>query len=111
MEDYKEKLRELLVITAKQNASDLHIAVGRRPTIRVDGVLVPIQKEPITTPEIAEGVIEKSVQNQNLMPLKIILADLKILLFLILNGNIFLIVLTIKYKSLSFSSPHSASHS
>ncbi len=57
MEDYKEKLRELLVITAKQNASDLHIAVGRRPTIRVDGVLVPIQKEPITTPEIAEGVI------------------------------------------------------
>ncbi|OGZ52754.1 MAG: type IV pili twitching motility protein PilT [Candidatus Ryanbacteria bacterium RIFCSPLOWO2_01_FULL_48_26] len=57
MEDYKEKLRELLIITAKQNASDLHIAVGRRPTIRVDGVLVPIQKEAITTPEIAEGLI------------------------------------------------------
>lgn len=57
MEDYKEKLRELLIITAKQNASDLHIAVGRRPTIRVDGTLVPIQKEPITTPEVAEGVI------------------------------------------------------
>ncbi len=57
MEDYKEKLRDLLVITAKQNASDLHIAVGRRPTIRVDGVLVPIQKEPITTPEMAEGLV------------------------------------------------------
>ncbi len=57
MDDYKEKLRELLIATAKQNASDLHIAVGRRPTIRVDGVLVQIQKEPVTTPEIAEGII------------------------------------------------------
>jgi twitching motility protein PilT len=57
MEDYKEKLRDLLVTTAKQNASDLHIAVGRRPTLRIDGVLVPLQKESITTPESAEGLI------------------------------------------------------
>lgn len=57
MGDYKEKLRDLLVMTAKQNASDLHIAVGRRPTIRVDGVLVPVQKEQIMTPEAAEGII------------------------------------------------------
>ena len=55
--DYAEKLKELLTTTAKQNASDLHIAVGRRPTIRVDGVLVALQKESITTPEMAEGII------------------------------------------------------
>ncbi len=56
-EDHKAKLNELLTACAKQNASDLHIAVGRRPTLRVDGVLVPLQKEPITTPELAEGII------------------------------------------------------
>ncbi|MDO8516446.1 MAG: PilT/PilU family type 4a pilus ATPase [bacterium] len=56
-EDYREKLDELLVTTARQNASDLHIAVGRKPTLRVDGVLVPISKEAIVTPEAAEGLI------------------------------------------------------
>ncbi len=55
--DYAEKLKELLTSTAKQNASDLHLAVGRRPTMRVDGVLVPLQKEAIITPEMAEGLI------------------------------------------------------
>jgi twitching motility protein PilT len=57
MDDFKQKLNELLLATAKQSASDLHIAVGRRPTLRIDGVLVPLQKEAITTPEIAEGIL------------------------------------------------------
>ena len=57
MDDFKAKLIDLLMTTAKQGASDLHIAVGRRPTLRIDGVLVPLQKEPITTPEEAEGII------------------------------------------------------
>jgi twitching motility protein PilT len=57
MASYTEKLKDLLVTTAKQGASDLHISVGRRPTIRVDGVLVPLQKEEMVTPEVAEGLI------------------------------------------------------
>ncbi|MBU6500332.1 MAG: PilT/PilU family type 4a pilus ATPase [Patescibacteria group bacterium] len=57
MDDYKDKLKDLLITTAKLNASDLHIAVGRRPTLRVDGVLVPLQKEPVITPEVAEGLV------------------------------------------------------
>ena len=55
--DYKEQLKELLVVAARQNASDLHIAVGRRPTLRIDGVLIPLQKEQIMTPEAAEGLV------------------------------------------------------
>lgn len=55
--NYKEKLNELLLTTARQNASDLHIAVGRRPTIRVDSVLIPLAKEPVLTREDAEGLI------------------------------------------------------
>ena len=57
MDDFQQKLNELLTTAAKQGASDLHIAVGRRPTLRIDGVLVPLQKESITTPESAEGII------------------------------------------------------
>src|SRR3989344_4107954 len=57
MENYKQKLSDLLVTTARQGASDLHLAVGRRPTLRIDGVLVPLQQEPVVTPEIAEGLI------------------------------------------------------
>jgi len=55
--NYREKLNELLLTTARQNASDLHIAVGRRPTIRVDSVLIPLAKEPVLTREDAEGLI------------------------------------------------------
>ena len=47
----QEQLKELLIATARQNASDLHLAVGRHPTLRVDGALVPIEKEPQLTPE------------------------------------------------------------
>ena len=57
MENYEDKLKELLITTAKQSASDLHLAVGRRPTLRIDGILVPLQKEPMITPELAEGLI------------------------------------------------------
>jgi twitching motility protein PilT len=57
MEDYRGKLEELMLITARESASDLHIAVGRKPSIRIDGALVPLQKEPYVTPETADGLI------------------------------------------------------
>ncbi|HDH31763.1 MAG TPA: PilT/PilU family type 4a pilus ATPase [Candidatus Wolfebacteria bacterium] len=55
--DYNQKLKDLLLTTARQNASDLHLAVGRHPTLRIDGVLIPLQKEPILTPEMAENLV------------------------------------------------------
>lgn len=57
MDEYKQKLREFLLLTAKQNASDLHIGVGKKPTLRIDGLLVPIEKEAVVTPEAAEGFV------------------------------------------------------
>jgi twitching motility protein PilT len=57
-ENFKGHIDMLLVATARQGASDLHIAVGRRPTIRLDGTLIPLQQEPIVTPEIAEGLVK-----------------------------------------------------
>ncbi|MFA5386350.1 MAG: PilT/PilU family type 4a pilus ATPase [Candidatus Paceibacterota bacterium] len=55
--EYKQKLNDLLLITAQQNASDIHLAVGRRPTLRIDGKLVPLQKEEILSPEAVQGLI------------------------------------------------------
>ncbi len=55
--NYEQRLKELLLTTARQNASDLHICVGRKPTIRIDGVLIGLQKEGILTPEEAEGLV------------------------------------------------------
>jgi len=54
---FKEKLDELLLAAAKQGASDLHFSVGRRPTLRIDGTLVGLQREQILTPEAMEGLV------------------------------------------------------
>ena len=55
--DYKQKLDDLLLAAAKQNASDIHLAVGRRPTLRIDGILVSMQKESVLTPDLMDGLI------------------------------------------------------
>ncbi len=54
--DYKKKLGELLITTARQGASDLHIAVGRKPTLRIDGTLINLEQESILTPEDTQGL-------------------------------------------------------
>jgi len=55
--DYKKKLDELLLATARQGASDLHIAVGRRPILRIDGRLISLEQEKILTPEDTQGLV------------------------------------------------------
>lgn len=55
--DYAKKLDELLLTTARQNASDLHLAVGRYPTLRIDGALVPLTKELVLNPESVDGLV------------------------------------------------------
>jgi twitching motility protein PilT len=55
--DYQNKLAELMILAAQQGASDLHLSVGKHPTVRIDGNLVPISNEPILTPEMTAGLI------------------------------------------------------
>ncbi len=57
MIDYRQKLREYLLTTLKQNASDLHLGVGYYPTLRIDGALMPLSGEPILTPEAVNGLV------------------------------------------------------
>jgi twitching motility protein PilT len=57
MKNFEEKLKDLLLQAAKQNASDLHLGIGRKPTLRIDGALMPIADENILNPETVEGLV------------------------------------------------------
>src|SRR3989344_5550843 len=54
----KEELPDLilLAIAAEQGASDLHIAPGRHPTLRIDGELIQLVQRPMVTPESSSGL-------------------------------------------------------
>jgi len=47
----EQRIKNLLTMTAQEGASDLHLTVGRYPTLRIEGKLFPITKETILTPE------------------------------------------------------------
>ncbi len=44
MQDYKQQLKDLLELTIKEQASDLHISADHHPTLRLAGRLVPLVK-------------------------------------------------------------------
>jgi len=54
--NYQQELDELLLTVAQNNASDLHLGVGRKPTLRIDGALVSIEQKKILTPQDCEGL-------------------------------------------------------
>jgi len=65
MSDYKQELEELVLIVAKEGASDLHLTAGRHPTIRVSGDLIPIVKKPILTAEDTMGMVMEVLSEPN----------------------------------------------
>jgi len=53
--DAEEYFGRLLEECARKSASDLHLTVGRPPTLRIDGLLEPIAGCPVLTPEVTEA--------------------------------------------------------
>lgn len=51
-------LKRLLAIAAERQASDLHLVVGNKPTLRVGGKLSMLDTEEVVTQDFLEGVIE-----------------------------------------------------
>lgn len=51
------KLDHLLSTAVEKKASDLHIAVGKPPILRMDGVLVAMKDQKILTPEAVEEMV------------------------------------------------------
>jgi len=57
--DHKKELENLVETVVKEGASDLHIAEGRHPSIRVAGFLIPLVKHPVLTRADLEGMINE----------------------------------------------------
>ena len=55
---YEQRMKNILLLVGQEGASDLHLAVGRYPTLRIDGKLAPISKEGILTPDDTKGLAE-----------------------------------------------------
>jgi twitching motility protein PilT len=53
--EYAATLKKYITVLAHEGASDLHFSAGAHPTIRVSGVLTPMLKEDILTPEDTRG--------------------------------------------------------
>ena len=56
--NYKKQLEELLSLTVKEQASDLHLSVGHPPILRIADRLVPLLKKPNLSPEDTRGLAE-----------------------------------------------------
>ena len=56
MPNYTTQLKELLSLTVKEQASDLHISVGHPPILRITGRLVPLVKKKKISPADSQGL-------------------------------------------------------
>ncbi len=56
--EYSKLLEDLFTQVAESGASDLHLAVGRHPVLRISGQLIPLAKKPILTAEDTAGAVE-----------------------------------------------------
>lgn len=57
MSSITKDFEELFSQIVKNGASDLHVSVGRYPTLRIDGQLVPLTKFDVVTPSESESFI------------------------------------------------------
>jgi len=55
---------ELLQLCVKHNASDMHLTVGKPPTLRIDGSLMSLNYEPLTH-EHTEALMKSITSNEN----------------------------------------------
>jgi len=54
----EQRIKNLMRLVAQQGASDLHLVVGRYPTLRVDGKLMPLNQDEILTPADTQSMAD-----------------------------------------------------
>ncbi len=59
-------LDALLAQVISHGASDLHLSVGKPPSIRVDGQIWPLEGEPTLKPDRARALVESALSDQQL---------------------------------------------
>lgn len=66
MKNYKDILQNLMLIVERENASDLHLAPNRKPIMRVDGDLIPIESHEILTKQDTFNLLKELVNEEKL---------------------------------------------
>ena len=61
--DPEQQMSQLLQLVVSHGASDLHITVGIRPTLRIDGILHAVEDHPVLNPEQTEALISTILSN------------------------------------------------
>ena len=62
--DFSKDLEDLVTTVIREDASDLHLAVGHHPMLRVQGALLPLTQKPVLTPDTVQGLIFTMLQKQ-----------------------------------------------
>ncbi len=63
--DYKNELSDLIKTVFQEGASDLHLSEGKKPTIRVSGMLLPLVKRDVIGKEMIIGILSELVTKEN----------------------------------------------
>jgi twitching motility protein PilT len=61
----EQRIKSLLRLVAQQNASDLHLVVGRYPTLRLDGKLYPLTQESILSADDTQMLSDALTSEEN----------------------------------------------
>ncbi len=64
--EYRKELEDLVLTVIHEGASDLHLVVGRHPTIRVSGELIPLVKKPVLEEADTLGLVKELLDEANL---------------------------------------------
>lgn len=65
----KQEMDRLLTITAEEGASDLHLSVGRYPTVRIDGRLIPLEDKKMLSAKDTESLITSILDEKKIKQL------------------------------------------
>jgi twitching motility protein PilT len=68
--EYKKQIEELVSAVISEGASDLHLAEGRHPVVRVSGTLIPLVKAAPTTSADMKGILREFLSEENLAKLE-----------------------------------------
>lgn len=63
--DYKNELNDLIKTVFQEGASDLHLSEGKKPTIRVSGMLLPLVKREVVNKEMIMEILSGLVSKEN----------------------------------------------
>lgn len=66
----KENLKKIFDLAVERKASDIHLTANLQPTLRIDGVLTPLNDFPINTKEVLEDFVEQLLTEDKMEKLK-----------------------------------------